>query len=125
MNKDFLLFESELRNAFASADAQQGFVDALAGRLRTNSATAKSAHRPNMRLRPSWVVILSVIALLIASILFIGPDKVYAEFLKLLGYIPGIGIVDQAQSVRVLSEPVRVTRDGVVLSVNQALLTSS
>ena len=84
----------------------------------------KTTRVNNFRLRPAWIVAVSIIVLLTAGILLIGPDKVYAEFLKLFGYIPGIGIVDQAQPIRVLSEPVRVTRDGITVSVNQALLTT-
>jgi len=43
---------------------------------------------------------------------------------KSLGYIPGVGIVDQSAAIRVLAEPVSVTRDGITLTVEQAILTS-
>lgn len=124
MNNDILHFENELRGAITPPNARVDFVNELGTRLLNFYPARKTSRVKNFRLRPAWIVVLSIIALLTAGILFIGPDKVYAEFLKLFGYIPGIGIVDQAQPIRVLSKPVRVTRDGITVSVNQALLTT-
>lgn len=123
MNNVIFLFEKDLRASITPPEAQADFVNALRNRLLKAYSEKKETPSQIRRLRPAWIVTLSVIAVLIISILFIGPDRVYAEFMKLLGYIPGIGIVDQSQPIRVLSEPVRVTRDGVTVSVNQALLT--
>jgi hypothetical protein len=55
----------------------------------------------------------------------IGPQRVYAEFRKLFGYIPGVGVVDTSAPIRMLVEPVSVTRDGITVSVNQAVLTGT
>ena len=40
-----------------------------------------------------------------------------------LGYIPGVGLVEQDAPIRVLAEPVSITRDGITLTVNEAVLT--
>ena len=40
-----------------------------------------------------------------------------------LGYIPGIGLVEQGAPIRVLAEPVSVERDGITLTVKQTVLT--
>ncbi|MGV8026378.1 MAG: TolB family protein [Anaerolineaceae bacterium] len=124
MNNDILHFENELRIAINPPNARVDFVNELGARLLKIYLSRKTKQVKNFRLRPAWVVTISVITLLIAGILLIGPDRVYAEMLKLFGYIPGIGIVDQAQPIRVLAEPVRVTRDGVTVSINQAVLTA-
>ena len=42
-----------------------------------------------------------------------------------LGYIPGVGLVEQDPSTRILKEPVSLTRDGITVSVNQAVITST
>lgn len=123
MDKDILLFENDLRAAIAPPNAPNDFVNALGVRLLNSYPSSKEKVRRNIRLQPRWIVLICILLLFIVSVLLIGPDKVYAEVLKLLGYVPGIGIVDQAQSIRVLPEPVRITRDGVTISVNQALLT--
>jgi hypothetical protein len=39
-----------------------------------------------------------------------------------LGYIPGVGIVDQSSPLRVLAEPVSQTRDGLTITVKEAVL---
>lgn len=123
MNKEILLFENELRKALSTPDARPEFVTKLESQLKKTSVSDKHFSHQSHRLRPAWVVVMCIVFTLAAGILLIGPEKVYAEVLKLLGYIPGIGIVDQTQPIRVLSGPVRVTRDGVTVSVNQALLT--
>ena len=124
MNKDILLFEDELRMAISPQDARADFVNSLGTRLIRTYSAKRPVQTQNFKLKPAWIVVLCVIAFLVAGILFIGPERVYAEVLRLLGYIPGIGIVDQSQPIRVLSEPVRVTRDGVTVSINQAVLTA-
>ena len=124
MNKEILLFENDLRKALSTPDARPEFITRLESQLKKASVSDKHFSHQNRRLRPAWMVVMWVVFALAAGILLVGPEKVYAEVLKLLGYIPGIGIVDQSQPIRVLSEPVRVTRDGVTVSVNQALLTT-
>jgi hypothetical protein len=41
-----------------------------------------------------------------------------------LGYIPGIGLVDQSDSLRGLAEPISITRDGITLTIDQAVLST-
>lgn len=124
MNKELFLFEDELRRAITPMDARDDFIHDLERRFKQHPLYQTKQPERRSSLRPAWRIALSFLVLLIASILLIGPDRVYAEILKMLGYIPGIGIVDQSQPIRVLAEPVRVTRDGVTVSVNQAVLTS-
>ncbi len=69
-----------------------------------------------LRARP----IFMVLAILLALTLLTG--VVYAIG-KLTGFIPGIGFVDTS-SVRVLAEPVAVTREGITVSIEQAVVDS-
>jgi hypothetical protein len=66
-----------------------------------------------------------VLTLSILVTLVVGPQEVWAAIGRLFGYIPGVGIVDDDQEFRVLAEPVSITRDGITVSVNQAILTDS
>jgi hypothetical protein len=43
---------------------------------------------------------------------------------RLFGFIPGVGLVDRSAPIRVLAEPVVVTRSGVSLTVSQAILSA-
>jgi hypothetical protein len=64
-----------------------------------------------------------VVTFLIAAILIYSPEAVYAAVCRLFGYMPGVGIIDESASVRILKQPVSVTRDGVTVTVNRAILT--
>ena len=73
--------------------------------------------------RPAWALVAFLITLTIARDLVIGPQRVLAEVLRLFGYIPEVGIVDQSSPIRVLAEPAYATRDGITLTVTDAVLT--
>ncbi|NMB88245.1 MAG: hypothetical protein GYA17_07780 [Chloroflexi bacterium] len=67
-----------------------------------------------------WIsaILLIAIALLVT---FYTVPAVKAAFERWFGYIPGVGLVNEGQ-IRVLEEPVAVTRQGVVLTVDQVVL---
>ncbi len=67
---------------------------------------------------------LIILALLTISLILVGPDRALAALHGLLGYIPGIGLVDEAGGLRVLAEPVSLKRDGITVAVSQAVLDS-
>ena len=60
--------------------------------------------------------------LLVAAIIIgaLGPQRVWAQVRRLLGYVPGIGLVQNDASLRVLAEPVQVVQDGIAVTVKQA-----
>ena len=63
-----------------------------------------------------------LVLLALAAILVSVPGAVNA-MKRLFGYIPGAGVVEQGAPLRVLAEPVSITRDGITVSVNRAYLT--
>ncbi len=114
-------FEEEIRAAVAPPLAREEFVKSLHVRLMQRAAP-KSKLKSPIFTRPAWVVTF-VIAMLVVGILIIGPQRVVAAVRGLFGYIPGVGIVDQNTPIRVLAEPVSVTRDGISITVTSATLT--
>ncbi|HSM57399.1 MAG TPA: hypothetical protein VK879_14710 [Candidatus Sulfomarinibacteraceae bacterium] len=59
--------------------------------------------------RLGWAVApLLVAALLLASVLLIGPQRAWAGLQAWLGYVPGVGFVDLEES-RLLAQPASVT----------------
>jgi hypothetical protein len=70
-----------------------------------------------LRTRPALVVLLLILALGLIS------GVAYAVG-KSLGYIPGVGIIDQSAPLRVLAEPVTVAREGVIITVTEAVLSA-
>jgi hypothetical protein len=70
-----------------------------------------------LRTRPLLMVLVILLSLLFLS------SVVYAIG-KVTGYIPGVGLIDQSMPLRVLAEPVSITRDEVTVTVTSALLSA-
>ena len=70
-----------------------------------------------LRARP----VLLLLTILLALTLLTGVAYAIG---RSLGYIPGIGLIDQGAPLRVLAEPVTITRDGVTITVTEAVLST-
>lgn len=70
-----------------------------------------------LRARPALAILFAILALLLFS------GAAYAIG-RLTGYIPSVGLIDQSTPLRVLAEPVTVTRDGIALTVEQVVLSA-
>ena len=118
-------FEESIRKSFGVPEIRSIFVDEVYSNLMQQAATKSKKPHPFLGLRPAWTVTFAILALMIIGTLVIGPQRVYAAVLQLFGYIPGVGIVDQNSPIRLLAEPVSITRDGITVSVNQVVLTGT
>jgi len=118
-------FEEDVRQSFGVPKIRSEFVSQVYGDLIQRAGAKSRKPRPFLGLRPAWTVALAILSLMIISTLVIGPQRVYAAVRQLFGYIPGVGIVDQSSPIRMLAEPVSVTRDGITVSVNQAVLNAT
>jgi hypothetical protein len=67
---------------------------------------------------------LVVVGLLVIVLILVGPERALAALRGLLGYIPGIGLVDDSAGLRVLAEPVSQTREGVTVTIEQVVADS-
>ena len=68
-----------------------------------------------LRTRPLMAVLLTLLILIAMT------GAAYAIG-RTFGYIPGVGLVENETGMRILEAPVAVTRDGVTLTVTQALV---
>ena len=118
-------FEEDIRQSFGAPKIRSEFVAQLHDQLIQKAVEKSSKAVPSFRLRPAWIVAIAVLSVMIVGTLVIGPQRVFAAVRGLLGYIPDVGIVDNSAPIRVLAEPVSLTRDGVTISVNQVVLTAS
>ncbi len=85
------------------------------------------AGRPAHTSRLSTKIALSVflvILVMIVSLIAVGPERALAALRGLLGYVPGVGLVDEEGGLRVLAEPVSQVRDGITVVIEQAVLDS-
>ena len=84
-------FEENVRRAFGLPQIRPEFVDQLYADLMQRAVSRSRKPRLLFGLRPAWTVALVILLTTIIGTLVIGPQCVYAEFLKLFGYIPGVG----------------------------------
>ncbi len=114
-------FEEDIRQSFGVPDIRPEFVFQLRDEI-AQKATAKSRKSFQLlKLRPAWAIALAVLAVMILTTLVIGPQKVYAEFMRLFGYVPGVGFVNLDQ-VRVLQNGVAQQHDGRSLTALRGLI---
>jgi hypothetical protein len=107
-------FEEKIRRAMDVPSADPAFVKSLGTQLA--SRPAKTA--PRMAFRPAWALaIIVAIALLALSFPF-----VVAAIGRLFGYVPGMGLVENTGNLRMLAQPVSVQRDGITLTITNALV---
>ncbi len=116
-------FEEEVRAVLVLPQARPKFVESLRGELRRQAAVkaAQPRRAPGWcapGLQPRWAVPLLVLLVLAVSLVAVGPQRVLAAFRSLFGYLPGVGVVEDA-SLRILAEPVTVERDGITIQVEE------
>ena len=125
MNNDLSnsLFEDSITRSFGVPAIRAEFVDQVYGEILKRAYAKAQKQRSHFRLRPAWAAALIVLSLIILGTLAVGPQRVFAAIGRLFGYIPGVGIVDDSAPIRVLSEPVTITREGISVTVTSATLT--
>lgn len=119
----FQRIEKDIKLLLTPQDDSKEFLSSLRGQVLQKYASRQT--RPSFfTFRPVWITTI-ILIMAVTSILVIGPQKVYASFMKLFGYVPGVGLVEQDSTIRILTEPVSLTRDGITVSVNQVILTAN
>ena len=77
---------------------------------------------PATRRTPNWRWIsATVVITLVAILLIVSPQQVWASLGGLFDFLPGIGQVQNDESTLYLSEPVTVEQDGATLTINQVV----
>lgn len=117
--------ERKIAEAFIADADQIELSPRLWSRIRreveTTAMLSKGKYNPG--LRPAWMIALAVLVVMIAGTLVIGPQRAYAEFLKLFGYISGAGIVEVEQG-KALTTPVAYSQKGISIRVENLIAAS-
>ncbi len=103
----------------AAAQSQVSDQVNLMPQLRARLKSVSRRSFPTRKLAlATFVILLAFISLLLTV-----PG--FAQALgRWLGFIPGVGVFDTSAPLRVLAEPVTLTRDGITLTVEEALLSA-
>ncbi|PKO05459.1 MAG: hypothetical protein CVU41_12575 [Chloroflexi bacterium HGW-Chloroflexi-3] len=119
----FQRIEKEIQMLLTPQDDSIEFLSTLREQI-LHKYTSRQPKTTFFAFRPVWITTI-ILIMAVTAILIIGPQQVYASFMRLLGYVPGVGMVEQDSTIRILAEPVQLTRDGITVSVNQAILTTN
>jgi hypothetical protein len=107
-------FEEKIRQAMHVPDANPDFAKQLRNEMLKRAIPIK----PRMVFKPAWAVVF-VLALLV--IVFSGPGIV-AALGRVFGYVPEVGLIETTHGLRMLAEPVSITREGVTLTITNVLV---
>ena len=80
-------FEENIKKSFCVPVIRPEFVAQVNEELMRRATTKTRKTRRILGLHPAWAISLVIILLLLVGTLIIGPQRVYAEAAKLLGYI--------------------------------------
>ena len=120
-------FEDLVHSALAATEPDPAFMDSLRSQFLSRARLTKKETRmkpSHVRFSPrlAWgLALLLLLAILLAALS--SPDVVKA-MRRLLGYIPGVGTVEQSTSLRVLAQPVTQSRAGITLTIEQAVASA-
>jgi hypothetical protein len=115
-------FEKLLRQAVSVPDPAPEFVEDLQTRL--SQEDAKMIPKPR-RLTPRLAWALAAALILFIIVMLANSPTVVEAMKRIYGYIPGVGMVDQNATIRVLAEPVSQTREGVTVRVEEVFLDAN
>jgi hypothetical protein len=119
-------FEEILRAAVRTPQPSAEFLSSLRNRLAVeNPRSVSLIEHVKLILRRPALVTTVVVFLLVVGFFIAGPQSVVTAMRELIGYIPGVGIVDTNTPIRVLAEPVTVEKNGVAIQVISAVLTGN
>ena len=107
-------FEDKVRKAVSTPGPRPEFVS----QLRNELANRPVKMRSRFVLKPVWVIVF----VLVVAMLVISAPRFAAALKQLFGYVPGVGLVENTGNLRILAEPVTVTRDGVTLTVTNVFV---
>ncbi len=124
-------FENKVRAALSVPGPSPAVIDRIERQLLAMDGRQPGAARrrtkrfslPALFQGRSRLVAVAIVLLLLGVLGAIGPQRVMAAIGRLIGYIPGVGIVDESVPIRVLAGPVSQTRQGVTVTAASAVLT--
>lgn len=118
-------FQKKIETLCAFPEAQPQFKKELNLRLQTN-ANLNLQKRKSLSLpRLAWLIPAIVIFIATATTFLLGPQKVWAAVHSLVGFIPGIGFVQENNPIRSLLQPVQQTQEGVTVTIQDTIVTES
>ena len=119
--------EKAVRDVTAIPEPDSEFLHSLRHRFVAEGHASAIKHQEIQMKNRSWKKRLAwtVVAFVLVALGVLSTNPTVVNALKrLFGYVPNVGIIDQSSQVWVLSEPVTVTRENFIVTVEQAVLSN-
>lgn len=100
---------------------EQDLLARLGSRAAGRNLQPERSRTPNTIRRRLLFAAAGLLLVMMIFIAAVGPDRVLASFQWLIGYLPGVGFVQDTGTVRVLQAPVSISREGVTITVNEVV----
>lgn len=134
LDKEMIALASDLRAMARATPMREGFARELEERFLARGTVLAGQHvAGGPAFRRFWTRLvqpfsqhrwstaaLGLLFTVAVALAAVGPQRVWADLQRLLGYVPGVGFVN-LEETRVLTAPVEVTRNGLTLRVEQVL----
>ena len=110
----FIEFEEKVRNAVSIPEARPEFVNRLRGDLLKREIKS----RPRLILKPAWALAIVLLAL---GLVVSGP-RVVKAVQQWFAYVPEVGLVESSRNMRILAEPISLTRESITLTIEHVFV---
>lgn len=120
---NFSEFEKEIQETYQLPQPSPTFIRSLEMEIKTHRLDEKQSRSIFQQSR-GWVYAAITIFLLLSTLFFkIGPSRVLAQIQSILGYVPGVGVVESDTSFYSLIEPISDTREGITIEIESAVFS--
>ncbi len=113
-------FEEKLLSGYNKPEPDPDFVYRLEAQLKQNESEMEK-QKTNVSFR--WAYVLAPLMVLLIFFFAVGPSKVIAQLQTWFNFVPGLGVVENPTGIRIVSEPVYQTQDGVTVGIKSGLIT--
>ncbi len=107
-------FEEKVRRAMDMPNANPEFVNKLRNELMRGPVKMKS----RFMFKPAWAIAF----VLAMAVIVVSVPGIAAALGRIFGYIPDVGLVENTGGLRILAEPVSVTRAGVTVTITSVFV---
>jgi hypothetical protein len=127
MNPNLLTsdFQKKIQTLCTIPEARPQFKKELKMLIQTKANRNLERRKALSKPRLAWLILITVIIISFTTTFILGPQKVWAAVQGLVGFIPGIGFVEETNPVRSLSHPLQQTQGGVTVTIMDTIVTES
>ena len=113
-------FEEKLLSGYKKPEPDPGFLYRLEAQLKQNESEME---RQKTKRSFRWAYVFAPLMVLLILFFAVGPNKVVAQLQTWFNFVPGLGVVENPAGIRIVSEPVYQTQDGVTVGIKSGLIT--